>query len=102
MKGLFIPGITAKMFRDASLESVAELMAEGTVYDIDYKDKSDSMTRKEEVKGSVKYLNHLIDVAAKEKLSQEQITNVNLSVISHQITDISVTLAIIADKLGGE
>jgi hypothetical protein len=36
MKGLFIPGITAKMFRDASVESVAELMAEGKVYDIDY------------------------------------------------------------------
>lgn len=36
MKGLFIPGITAKMFKDASLESVEELMAEGKVYDIDY------------------------------------------------------------------
>ena len=36
MKGLFIPGITAKMFRNASVESVAELMAEGKVYDIDY------------------------------------------------------------------
>lgn len=28
MKGLFIPDITAKMFKDASLESVAELLAE--------------------------------------------------------------------------
>lgn len=36
MKGLFIPGITAKMFRDASVESVAELMADGEIYDIDY------------------------------------------------------------------
>lgn len=36
MKGLFIPGITIEMFRNGSLESVAELMAEGKVYDIDY------------------------------------------------------------------
>ena len=60
------------------------------------------MTRKDEVKESVKYLNHLIDVAAKENLSQEQITNVNLAAITHQLAEISVTLAIIADKLGGE
>lgn len=38
MKGLFIPGITAKMFRDASVESVAELMADGKIYDIDYQE----------------------------------------------------------------
>jgi glycine cleavage system protein P-like pyridoxal-binding family len=38
MKGLFIPGITAKMFRDASVESVAELMADGEIYDIDYQE----------------------------------------------------------------
>lgn len=36
MKGLFIPGITTEMFRNASLESVAELMAEGKIHDIDY------------------------------------------------------------------
>lgn len=34
MEGLFIPGITVEMFRNASVESVAELMAEGIVYDI--------------------------------------------------------------------
>jgi hypothetical protein len=38
MKGLFIPGITKEMFRDASVESVAELMAEGKIYDIDYQE----------------------------------------------------------------
>lgn len=38
MKGLFIPGITAKMFKDASVESVAELITEGTMYDIDYQE----------------------------------------------------------------
>lgn len=37
MKGLFIPDITVEMFRSASVESVAELMAEGKIYDIDYK-----------------------------------------------------------------
>lgn len=36
MKGLFIPGITEKIFRNASVESVAELMADGKIYDIDY------------------------------------------------------------------
>ncbi len=36
MKGLFIPGITVEMFKNASVESVAELMAEGKVYGIDY------------------------------------------------------------------
>ena len=60
------------------------------------------MTRKEEVKESVKYLNHLIDVAAKENLSQEQLTNVNLAAITHQLTQISLSLAIIADKLESE
>jgi hypothetical protein len=36
MKGLFIPGITAEMFRNGCLESVEALMAEGEIYDIDY------------------------------------------------------------------
>lgn len=38
MKGLFIPGITVEMFRNGSLESVAELMADGEIYDIDYQE----------------------------------------------------------------
>lgn len=38
MKGLFIPGITAEMFRNGSLESIEELMAEGELYDIDYQE----------------------------------------------------------------
>lgn len=46
MKGLFIPGITAKMFRDASVESVAELMTEGKVYDIDYQEPSEDCIRR--------------------------------------------------------
>ena len=43
MKGLFIPGITAemfritaKMFRNSCLESIETLMAKGIMYDIDY------------------------------------------------------------------
>ena len=36
MKGLFIPGITAEMFRNGCLESIEALMAEGKIYDIDY------------------------------------------------------------------
>lgn len=36
MKGMFIPEITVEMFRNACLESIETLMAEGEVYDIDY------------------------------------------------------------------
>lgn len=36
MKGLFIPGITAEMFRNGCLESIDALMAEGEIYDIEY------------------------------------------------------------------
>ena len=36
MKGLFIPDITAEMFRNGCLESIEALMAEGEIYDIDY------------------------------------------------------------------
>lgn len=40
MKGIFIPEITVEMFRNACLESIEELMAEGEVYDIEYDPKS--------------------------------------------------------------
>lgn len=51
MKGLFIPGITAKMFKDASLESIAELMSEGKIYDIDYQEPcKDAISRAEALK----------------------------------------------------
>ena len=36
MKGLFIPEITAEMFRNGCFESIEALMAEGKIYDIDY------------------------------------------------------------------
>ena len=36
MRGLFIPEITAEMFRNGCLESIEALMAEGEIYDIDY------------------------------------------------------------------
>lgn len=35
MKGLFIPGITAEMFRSGCLESIENLMAEGELIDVD-------------------------------------------------------------------
>lgn len=35
MKGLFIPEITAEMFRNGCLESIEALMAEGEIYDIE-------------------------------------------------------------------
>ncbi len=50
MKGLFIPGITAKMFRDASLESIATLMAEGKIHDIDYQEPSENCISREGLK----------------------------------------------------
>lgn len=36
MKGLFIPEITAEMFKSGCLESIEALMAEGEIYDIEY------------------------------------------------------------------
>lgn len=36
MKGLFIPEITAEMFRNGCLESIEALMTEGKIYDIEY------------------------------------------------------------------
>ena len=36
MKGLFIPEITAEMFRNGCLESIEALMEEGEIYDIEY------------------------------------------------------------------
>ena len=36
MKGIFIPEITAEMFRNGCLESIEALMAEGEIYDIEY------------------------------------------------------------------
>lgn len=36
MKGLFIPDITAEMFRNGCLEGIEALMAEGEIYDIEY------------------------------------------------------------------
>ena len=41
MKGMFIPEITVEMFRNACLESIETLMAEGEVYDIEYDPKSE-------------------------------------------------------------
>ena len=40
MKGLFIPDITAEMFRNGCLEAIEALMAEGEVYDIEYDPKT--------------------------------------------------------------
>lgn len=39
MKGLFIPEITAEMFRAGCLESIEALVAEGEIYDIEYEPK---------------------------------------------------------------
>lgn len=47
MKGLFIPGITAEMFRNGCLESIEALMAKGEIYDIEYYPKAEN--EKEEV-----------------------------------------------------
>lgn len=60
------------------------------------------MSRKDEIKESIEYLNNLIDMTTKESISQEQLINISLGAVTHLLADISVTLAIIADKLGGE
>lgn len=62
------------------------------------------MTRKDEVEKNNKILIEKIKEEATNLkiITQEQVTNYALSSISQQLADISVTLAIIADKLGGE
>jgi hypothetical protein len=51
MKGLFIPEITADMFRNGCLESVEALMTEGEIYDIDYQEPcEDCISRAELLK----------------------------------------------------
>ncbi len=59
------------------------------------------MSRKDEINASIKCINELIELYTKEDVTQEQITNYNLAIITHLLADINVTLAIIADKLGG-
>lgn len=46
MRGLFIPEITAEMFRNGCLESIEALMAEGEIYDIEYDPKSEQPERR--------------------------------------------------------
>ena len=49
MKGLFIPEITAEMFRNGCLESIEALMAEGEIYDIDYQQPCEDAISREAV-----------------------------------------------------
>ena len=49
MKGLFIPEITAEMFRNGCLENIEALMAEGEIYDIDYQQPCSDCISREEV-----------------------------------------------------
>lgn len=49
MKGLFIPEITAEMFRSGCLESIEALMAEGEIYDIDYQQPCEDAISKKSV-----------------------------------------------------
>ena len=49
MKGLFIPEITAEMFRNGCLESIEALMAEGKIYDIDYQQPCEDIIRRADV-----------------------------------------------------
>lgn len=60
------------------------------------------MTRKLEIEESIKGLNHMIDISTEADLSHEQITTLCITMITHQLADISLTLAIIADKLESE
>lgn len=60
------------------------------------------MKRVDEIKEKNKYLYQLVEIASKENFSKKDLTNFNLSVISDYLADISLTLAIIADKLGEE
>lgn len=62
------------------------------------------MSRLEEIRENLSTLNNAFKVinGAEIAITQDQVTNLNLSAITSQLVDISTTLAIIADKLGGE
>lgn len=60
------------------------------------------MTRKEEVENNMKDLLERIRDLTGSGLTQEQVMNINLSSIAQQLGEISVTLAIMADKLDKE
>ena len=60
------------------------------------------MTRKEEVENNMKDLLERIRDLSGSGLTQEQVMNINLSSIAQQLGEISVTLAIMADKLDKE
>lgn len=60
------------------------------------------MNRKDEIKESIEGLADILDSTTKASLTPEQITKLSLWAIVNQLADINLTLAIIADKLGGE
>lgn len=60
------------------------------------------MTREEEVVNSMAGLLEGVKDLKGSRLTQEQIININLSTLAHELGDINVTLAIIADKLDKE
>ena len=60
------------------------------------------MRRKDEIKESIEGLADMLDLASKVSLTPEENIDISLSAIAQQLADISLTLAIIADKLGGE
>lgn len=60
------------------------------------------MTRKEEVVDSMHDLISGIGDLKGSGVTQEQLMNINLTLLAQELGDISVTLAIIADKLNKE
>ena len=61
------------------------------------------MSRLEEVKTKQDIIDQALKAMndAELNIPQDALTNINLSAITSQLVDISTTLAIIADKLGG-
>ena len=57
------------------------------------------MSRKEEVENNIKFMCGQIEKIQDRYLNPEQIMNINLSAITQQLTNISVTLAMISDHL---
>ena len=68
MKGLFIPEITAEMFRNGCFESIEALMAEDTIYDIDYPLEQEPC---EDYISRVEARKHIYDMLVKCAISNE-------------------------------
>lgn len=65
-------------------------------------DNVKNMNREKQIAESIEHLEQVMDESTRDAKTQEQVTNMALTGIMHNLMDISMTLAIIADELKEE